>query len=91
MTLGEIGINWDAVLKAIPVVAAVVGTLYKLWDSRPRRRAALKPCEAPGDHGSGERRRPGAVGAALAIALFGALRKARRERLEPLAATGGAE
>jgi MFS family permease len=32
-----------------------------------------------------------AVGAALALALLGPPRKARRERLEPLAATGGAD
>jgi hypothetical protein len=42
LNLAETGLNWDTVLKAIPVVAAVLGALYKLRDSRPRRRATLK-------------------------------------------------
>jgi hypothetical protein len=42
VNLAETGLNWDAVLRAIPVVAAVLGALYKFRDSRPRRRATLR-------------------------------------------------
>ena len=35
-------VNWDTVLKAIPVVVAVLTALYRFRDARPRRRATLK-------------------------------------------------
>jgi uncharacterized membrane protein (DUF2068 family) len=42
LDVGGIGIDWDAILKVIPVVAAVATAIYKFRDSRPRRRATLK-------------------------------------------------
>jgi uncharacterized membrane protein (DUF2068 family) len=37
-----IGLDSDTVLRAIPVIVAVAGAIYKFRDARPRRRATLK-------------------------------------------------
>jgi uncharacterized membrane protein (DUF2068 family) len=45
MTLPDVartGVEWDVILKAIPVAFAAATAIYKFRDARPRRRATLK-------------------------------------------------